>query len=284
MKYLVTGANGFLAKELKEYFTGLESKVELILTNRSTLDPTNFKQVENFFNNNQVDVVIHTAVKGGKRGRQDTEQDYNDNIAMFDNLSFFSDRFQIMFNFGSGAEFDRDQEIYRIEEKEIYQRCPKDFYGMSKNVITKKILDIDKNIFNIRLFGCFGSYEEEQRLIKATHNKVLNGQSPVIHQDKEMDFIYSKDVGRLISYITDNHNRVSIPKDINACYSQKYKISDIIQEYKHLTNGSFDVIIEEENGMGYSGCSSRFDSLGIKTIGLQKGIKECLTKWSKYYS
>jgi len=284
MKYLITGANGFLAKELKEYFAGLESKVELILTNRSTLDPTNFKQVENFFSNNQVDVVIHTAVKGGKRGRQDTEQDYNDNIAMFDNLSSFSDRFQIMFNFGSGAEFDRGQQIYRIKEKEIHQRRPKDFYGMSKNTITKKILDIDKNIFNIRLFGCFGSYEEEQRLIKATHNKVLNGQNPVIHQDKEMDFIYSKDVGRLISHIINNHDSSNIPKDINACYNQKYKISDIIQEYKNLTNGSFDVIIEEENGLGYSGCSARIDSLNIKTIGLRKGIKECLTKWSKYYS
>ena len=132
--------------------------------------------------------------------------------------------------------------------------------------------------------GLVGFYEEEQRLFKATYNKVLNGQSPVVHQDKEMDFIYSKDVGLLISYIIKNHNKVKIPKDINACYHQKYKISDIIQEFKCLTNTSFNVVIEEENGLDYSGCSAKIDSLNIKTIGLQKGLKECLTKWNKYYS
>ena len=155
---------------------------------------------------------------------------------------------------------------------------------MSKSAITKKILDIDKNIFNIRLFGCFGFYEGEQRLFKATYNKILNGQNPVIHQDKEMDFIYSKDVGLLISHIINNYDNLEIPKDINACYHQKYKISDIIREFKRLTNTSFNVIIEEESGMPYSGCSDRIDSLNIKTIGLKKGLKECLTKWSKFYS
>lgn len=282
MNVLITGANGFLAKELAEYFQQFEPESKLLLTNRTTLDPTKHENVESFFSSHHVDIVVHTAVKGGKRGQKDTAQVLEDNIKMFDNLSAFSDKYKLLFNFGSGAEFDRDCDIHRIEEEKVFEREPKDYYGLSKNIITKKILDINDNIFNIRLFGCFGTNEEEQRLFRATYNKIRNGENPVIHQDKEMDFIYSKDVGLLISHIIHNYDK-DIPRDINACYQEKYNISDLIEQYKLLTNKDFYATIEEEEmAKSYSGCGDKFAALGIETFGITKGIQQCLKKWNKY--
>ena len=64
MNILVTGCNGFLAKELISYFS---NKHNIIKTDRKTLDPTNYDNVKWFFDLYAVDVIIHTAIKGGKR-------------------------------------------------------------------------------------------------------------------------------------------------------------------------------------------------------------------------
>ena len=58
MNILITGANGFLAKELIEYYQdNSQISNRLLLTDRHTLDPTNFEDVRKFFDENVVDVV-----------------------------------------------------------------------------------------------------------------------------------------------------------------------------------------------------------------------------------
>ena len=49
MKILITGANGMLAKEIKDRFS---EKNELILTDVAELDITNEEMVKNFVNQN----------------------------------------------------------------------------------------------------------------------------------------------------------------------------------------------------------------------------------------
>ena len=276
MNILITGSKGFIGKELSRYF-GKEHNV--IATDRSSIDPTKYESVKHFFDNNDIDVVIHAAIKGGKRGHQENIEDLYENLFMFDNLSSFSNHFKVMFNFGSGAEFDRRVDIRLLKEKQIESRLPSDYYGLAKNLITRKINHLDSNIYNLRLFGCFGEHEEPQRLFRNTFNKFKNNESAIIHQDKYMDYFYAQDIGRVIEHITLNRLE-KIPKDINLCYGEKYKLSDYINKIKNLMNIDLDVIIQNSiYGCCYSGSDQRLRELDIQLLGLDKGMEQCLKKW-----
>ena len=279
MNILITGSKGFIGKELSRYF-GEEHNI--IATDRTTLDPTKCESVKNFFDNNVVDIVIHAAVKGGKRGHQGTIQDLYENLLMFENLSNFSNHYKALFNFGSGAEFDRRGDIELVKEEQIDSRLPTDYYGLSKNLITRKINHIDSNVYNLRLFGCFGEREESQRLLRSTYDKITRGESPNIHSDKMMDYFYAQDIGRVIEYIVNNTEK-DIPKDINLCYNKKYKLSDLVYKIKHLTKSDCDVIIHSNDiGSSYTGDSTILESLKIALTGIDIGVEECLKSWSKY--
>jgi nucleoside-diphosphate-sugar epimerase len=277
LNVLLTGSNGFLAKEIKDFFSKLPS-YNLILTNRKNLDVTDPFAVDKFFKDYQIDIVIHTAVCGGKRGRVDTIDDLFNNIKMFDNLSRHSDKFKMMINFGSGAEFDRQLAIYNASEDLIYKRLPNDYYGLSKNLITKKILDFDSNIINLRLFGCFGIHESSQRLIKNTINKFKNKTNAEIHGNLYIDYIYSVDVCRIIEFFINNHQTVSF-RDLNLCYTPKQSIKDIVFLIKDLTNSSYDVILNKKTSINhYTGNNDNLQSLGIPLLGFNKGLEEVINK------
>lgn len=279
MKILITGCNGFLGKEMIDYFEGHE----ILATDRTTLDPTCFKSVSAFFKKNKnIDIVVHTAVKGGKRLHKESIRDFFDNLAMFDNLSKFSDQYGLMVNFGSGAEFGRHKNINRLSEKSIKNGFPEDYYGLSKNAITRKIIALDKNIFNLRLFGCFGIHEESQRLIRASYNKMINGDPAIIFQDRYMDYFYAQDVGRVIEQLP-SWIKSTLSRDVNLCYPEKVKLSDIANKIKHLTNSDCDVIIESTMlGKCYTGNCDRLSSMHVDLIGLEEGLSRCLKSWREF--
>ena len=67
MRVLITGKNSFLAKEIQDFFSDKEH--DIIPTSRQTLDVSNPENVDDYFENIVVDVVIHTAIKGGTFGQ-----------------------------------------------------------------------------------------------------------------------------------------------------------------------------------------------------------------------
>lgn len=286
MKILLTGANGFLGREISQYY--LNSKYQIIPTTRKELNPENYENVRTFFENNKIDVVIHTAAKGGKRGILDSKEDFITNIRMFQNLNNFSFKYKLMINFGSGAEFDRSQDISLINETEIFNRFPKDYYGLSKNLISRQITNQGKNnIFNLRLFGCFGEFEDEQRFLKNSFLRLRGGQNIEIHQDRYMDYIYVQDVLKVIDFLMHNQD-CTIDRDINMCYDKKYLLSEIGNIFSLLATNEKSLnksnIVIDSIGKDYTGNNNRLLKLGIDLVGLDKGIEKCLTRWNKYYN
>lgn len=280
MNILITGANGFLAKEMRDYYVQQEG-VNLFLTDRTTLNPTDFLDVQRFFNENKVDVVIHAAVRGGKRDRKEQIEDVFDNVSMFQNLAYFSNEFKYMFHFGSGAEFNRMLPINNAEETLISTDIPPDYYGLAKNIITRKIVKMNSNIYNLRLFGCFGVHEESQRLFRSCYDKFTLNQDASISYDKYMDYFYAQDVGRVIDFVIQSGD-LHISRDINLCYREKYTLSEHAKRIKVLTNSQHRVIIHhKELSKPYTGDATKLDSLNIDLIGLEEGVKECLKSWNK---
>ena len=70
MNILITGANGFLGKHLNEHYSSKDHKIFSL--GRQQLDITDKNDVDEFFKNNHIDIVLHTAINGGTRRDQDT--------------------------------------------------------------------------------------------------------------------------------------------------------------------------------------------------------------------
>lgn len=264
MNILVTGSNGFVARNLaanlKEY--------NLTLTNRSNLNLLDAKEVKEFFKDKYFDVVIHTATTGGSRLKDDESHVFYDNCLMHQNILDNCLSFDKYISFGSGAELDRR---YNIDTSSDL-RCafPIDPYGMSKNFIAKSGL-LFNNFHNIRLFNVFSSDELYSRMIKANIANYINKKPITIHQDKYMDFFYMEDLCQVVKFTIDANVKQKI---INCSYQEKYKLSNIANIINSLSDYNVDIIVENQNlGLSYYG-EYNLHLFDIKLNGLQLGIEK----------
>ena len=277
MNILITGCDGFLGREATSYFK--ERGHNVIATNRHTLDVSNLSAVTSFFDRHSVDVVIHAAIVGGRRNVKDEFEHLMSNIGMYANLAANRDSFGVMFNFGSGAEFDRSYIIEEMHELDIYERMPQDYYGLSKNVITREI-NKTNNIINLRLFGCFGVNEHPDRFIKNSLYRLQSSQPIIIHENKEMDFVFVEDVFRIIEFMSAS-GAPAPHQDFNVCYQEKHTLLDIAQMITSLTLTKIqdNIIIEQEStGISYTGNADRLHNLGIELCGLNYGLEEMIKR------
>lgn len=270
MKVLITGANGFIGRNLA---TALESEYDVFRLTRQVVDLTNRESVDNFFKDKYFDVILHCAMVGGRRNIKDNSEVLYDNLAMFYNLRHNQFKYGKMINFGSGAELDR---YIGVSENNYFRDVyPLDYYGMAKNVILRLIENEDK-CFSIRLFNVFGYNEENARFIKSNIQKYINKEPLVINQNRIMDFFYIDDLITLIKFYI---NKPYIPEEINAVYNQKYSLIDVANMINKLSDYKVDIIVEEEGyNKPYVGKSNRLDLLKLSFKGIEQGLKETYNK------
>jgi GDP-L-fucose synthase len=270
MRILITGANGFIGRNLAAAL----SEYEVTKLTRQTVDLTNKTAVDVFFKDKSFDVVIHCAMVGGRRYITDSPEVLYKNLAMFYNLLAHQTKFGKLINFGSGAELDRNNDINLINNyyKDNY---PLDYYGMAKNIIAR-LIENEPNCFSIRIFNVFGSDEESARFIRANIQRYIAKEPIIIHQDKLMDFFYIDD---LISLVKFYINKSYIPEEINAVYNKKYLLSEIADIINNLSNYKVDRVLEKEGlSKMYVGKSTRLDLLKLPLKGLEQGVLETYNK------
>lgn len=253
MKILITGANGYIGK-----FLSSKLKDHDVFTPTSkSVDFTNKEQVDKLFNSHKYfDLVIHCAVKGGSRLRQDNWDVLDDNLRMYLNLLDHKDKYSRFITFGSGAEF------YMFDEP----------YGLSKRVINKSIIDKD-NFYNIRIYGLFGEGELETRFIRSALTNYVNKTPIEVHVNKAMDFFYMEDFWTLIKYYI---NTPTPPKQIDCCYSGgKMTLRGIANRINNLSDYEVKVITPHlfSPSKKYIGDSRVLDSLQLELIGFEKALK-----------
>jgi|1_EtaG_2_1085319.scaffolds.fasta_scaffold00086_27 GDP-L-fucose synthase len=272
LNILITGPDGFLAKELRDYL-GRDYKV----LDCPRFDVTDEKELERILlKYKPVDVVIHTAVRGGKRTKEDSFQDMLDNLSMAKNLLNHRDKYGVLFSFCSGAAFDRNGNIRNLKESAIRMRAPYDYYGLSKNIISREMLNYD-GVFTFRLFGCFGRHEDPSRFFSSVWHNVNNFKPVEIHQDKEMDFFWAQDVGKVVEFYFLNYNKIDLPKDLNLTYSPKLTLSQLTEMFLTIMSPRALKTFEKPGGAlgsSYTGNCEKLDGLNIELGGLVKGFVE----------
>ena len=251
MKILITGGNGYIAKSLSNGLWEGVGRNNISILTRKELDLTDRDATNKWFEGTYFDVIIHTAIKGGSRlGKDDGDICYQ-NIQMFYNLLNNKHCFGKFINFGSGAELG----------------MPTDPYGLSKNIISK-IITIEPNFYNIRIYGVFDENELDTRFIKSNIKRYINKEPIQIHQNKIMDFFYMEDLVTLIKfYIYED----DLPKIIDCTYNESMSLSNISHIINNLSDHKVKINIGKYNGSNYTGTPLLFN---IKWIGLEQGINK----------
>jgi len=275
MNILVTGTNGFIGSNIVNLLKNFP-KFKIFKGTRDTIDLYSTDNIEKFVDKNKINAVIHCAVDGGHRLKPDTSDTLYRNLLMYENLIKFNDRYKVFINFGSGAEFDRRYDISNIDEYDMFNSVPADFYGLSKNIISKLSVHYNGSV-NLRIFACFYHNELSTRFIRNSITNYINNKPIIIHQDRYMDFFYMEDLVNVVKYFLDN--QIQTYKDINMSYLKKYKLSDIANIINDLSLRKVDIIVENKtHGLSYTGNGTILNYLDINLKGFDFGIKECYIK------
>ena len=270
---LITGGNGNLAKIIHKH---LSTEFNIICITRKDFDLLNLQELTNYLNNNKFDVLIHTAISGGRRTKEENGDVVYENLLMFENLMKFSNKFKLIINFDSGAIYDRSTDIYCKKESEELN-IPIDYYGFSKYLIYKRSLQY-YNVVNFRIFNIFHVNEEPDRFIKSCFLAKKNGTNVSIFQDKYFDFMYEDDFIKVIKYYVDYYSE-NLPKTFNLSYTNKYKLSDIANII--LNNKEQIVIIDSSCSKNYCGDGKLLTSLSIELDGLENSLKKYANQFCK---
>lgn len=269
---LITGCNGFIARNLNILLKEYGHNVDCL--SRMDLDILNGESVFDFLSNKYYDLIIHTAIEGGRRTALDTEKMFYNNILMIYNLLSNKKSFGKLITFGSGAELDRRFNINR--ETILNERYPTDFYGMSKNLIAKLSL-LEECMHNFRIFNCFGVDEDPNRMIRRNIENNINGTPMILYSNRVMDFFYIKDLATLIDYFMNN--TTDFPKTIDCVYDTSFRLIDILEMINSISDlpveisYNIDDSLNKINSMEYD-YIGKHTPLPVKYIGLKDAIRE----------
>jgi GDP-L-fucose synthase len=269
MKILITGGNGNIAKMIKR---NLSSSYEITNLSRNDLNVLNLKEIEEYLSKNSYDILVHTAILGGRRTKEENGDVTHNNLLMLENLLKFADKFQMIINFDSSAIYDRSTDILNRKEDDLFT-VPTDFYGFSKYVIYQRSLQYS-NVFNFRIFNIFHTQEETDRFIKSCFLAKKNNTNVTIFEDKYFDFVYEDDFIKIIDYYFCNVNQSEkLEKTLNICYPEKYKLSDIAKLI--LNNKEEQIqIIKNVSQNNYSGNGEKLRALNVVLDGLPISLKK----------
>lgn len=262
MNVLFTGHRGFLGKELiprlSEFFTIKIYEGDLL----------NQQELEEYFKQHSIDYIVHSAARGGRRTRLDTDLTYTNNVESFLNVSSLG---VPTISFCSGAIFGKNRSIDGLSEEDVVRSNPTDPYGKSKRKIWEYAHEMN-HITLLRFFNVFGTFEDSSRFMRTNILNSLNNNPLTVFQDFYMDFFYVEDAFCVVKEIIQNNIQI---KDLNLVYDQKYSLVELCKLIIDISKSKSSIkIYSKTPGLNYYGDGSRLKGLGIKLKGLELGIEE----------
>jgi len=195
----ITGGRGFIGRNLTEALELLGYKV--LAPSSAELNLLNEQAVDAFMRKQPVDIIVHAANKGGGRDTMGMVDVVHTNLRMFFNIVKHADSVEKIIHFGSGAEYGKHKAIVMAREDDARDALPHDDYGFYKSVCSRYIEDTGKNIINLRVFGCYGKYEDYRyKFISNAIVKNLLGMPITIRQNVLFDYVYVDDLLKMVHW------------------------------------------------------------------------------------
>ncbi len=252
-RILITGSNGFIGKNLVEYYS---HDYQVFAPKRQEVDLTNFLMVKEYLAEYSFDVVIHSATHNATiTSSYNRNLVLNNNLRMFYNLEACSDLYGKMIYFGSGAEFSREHYIPYMNESYFGKNIPADDYGFSKYLMNKTA-EASSNIYNLRLFGVYGKYEDWKiRFISNNICRALLEKEYLLYQHVNFDYLYIDDLCEIVNWFIMNE---PMYKSYNVCTGKSLDLYDIAKKIKFIMNKNLPIIVQSKGWKKeYSGDNSR---------------------------
>lgn len=277
MKLLITGATGFIGRNLKER---LIEKYEIFAPSSQELNLLDEDAVKEYIIRHRFGVVIHAATwNATKNSKKDLTKVFPNNCRMFFNIARCSEYYGKMIYYGSGAEYDRRHWKPKMKEGYFDTHVPVDDYGFSKYIMAK-YTENARNIYDLCIFGVFGKYEDwEIRFISNACCKVLWDLPITIKQNVFFDYLYIDDLVNITEWFIENE-----PKErfYNICTGRAFDFLTLAKKVLAVSGKNLEIKVAKEGlGTEYSGENTRL----IKEIGDYKfrEMDECIRDLYNWY-
>lgn len=262
-KILITGASGFIGKNLIRSLEQNENKFEIHAISRSKdvilnnienlhyVDLVNFENVKKIIVDINPNIIIHLAYSKNRVEQNSIlDQNYNLNLHISSNIIKISRLLKSLEKFiffGSCDEYGIQKNPY----KEDLLEQPLTSYGLSKLSITKvlKALHYTENFPSliIRPSVVYGAGQETDMFLPALANAVKN-QRPfnMTLGEQYRDYIYIEDLTDAIIMLLKSKN-LKLGEIINITYGKSFKIKDIAIKFANFIKVDGESILKIGN-------------------------------------
>lgn len=279
-RILITGAGGFIGKNLSEYLVA--NNYNVFSASHKDLELLNQESVKNYITKNKINFIIHCAATGGSRLTgydKDKNNVVDANLQMFQNLQRCITPQMCMISFGSGAEYDKSRVLAKISEADFGESVPQDDYGYAKYQISKLIAETD-NITCLRIFGLYGKYEDYRfKFISNAIVKNLLKMPIAINQNVVFDYLYIDDFLKIVETFIK-----TTPKEkfLNITPTQSISLMEIVEIINEISEFKSEIIVKNQNlNNEYTADNTKL----LKELGAFEfaSYKQGITKLYKYY-
>lgn len=264
LKVLVTGGRGFVGSRIAQHLR--DCRYEVLTPSHTELDLTNLEQVNDWFDQNKVDSIVHCALSGREVLFSTEPKFLSDGLLMFRNLWLNKHRYEKFIHLGTAYELDLNKSNNNVTEDEFLKHLPSTSYGYAKN-IAARIIKETENFYNLRLFGVFHEEESGARFFQ----RVKLQDEVVINNDIYLDYMYLPDIFPMIECILQSSAQ---HRDINMVYPHKYQLSHLAEVLcYHLNLPISKIKINNRIGNNLTGNGDRLASYEFNLIGLEQGLR-----------
>ena len=270
MKVLFTGGTGLVGRNVIPI---LKDTFNIYSPSRLELNLLDGNAVKEYILYHDFDVVIHSANPNPVKNPLDCQDKmFEDSLRSFINLYRCKDDIGKLLFIGSGAELDKSEDMCQISEEGFDRSVPEDVYGFAKYIMNDLALN-SNNVYNLRLFACYGPTDHESKFISHCIRSILRNKDITIRQNCFFDYIHTKDLANIISYFIENEPKYH---DYNIASGSRYSLVEIAQKVIDVMHSDKQIVLLSE-GMNkeYTPNINRLlDEIGpYKFLTLEEGIK-----------